>query len=281
MNRTAAPEGLLELRFARAPTGRTELVRRVQRFPLHLTTPLYLDPRRPDMAFVYVQNPTGGVFAGDRLATRISAGSSTALHVTTTAATKIYRSEEGGARHLTVIDVGAGAYVEHLPEPLIPQAGSRYEQETVVELDDRARLVVAETVAPGRTARGERFQFDRLRLATTIRSRGVDVCREAVVLEPSRQRPARRGMLGRYSYVGTLFAVAPSFDADELAQRLDAAVCEVGGTLGAAGVLPSDAGAFVRVLAESSREVSYAMSEAWCAARELLLGQRPPARRRK
>jgi len=223
------------------------------------------------MAFVYVQNPTGGIFAGDRLSTRISAGSSTALHVTTTAATKIYRAEQGGARNLTVIDVGAGAYVEHLPELLIPQAGSRYEQETVVELGEEARLVAAETIAPGRAARGELFQFDRLQIATTIRSRGVDVCREAVILEPSRQTPSRRGMLGEYSYVGTLFAVAPSFDAEELAQRIDAAVCEIGGTLAGAGVLPSEAGAFVRVLAKSSQEVSQAMREAWRAARELLL----------
>lgn len=281
MSAVAAPEGLLELRFAKAPTDRTELVRRAQRFPLHFTSPLYIDPRRPDMAFVYVQNPTGGVFGGDSLSIRISAGGETAVHVTTTAATKIYRMEEEGARQLTVLDVGPGAYVEHLPEPLIPQAGSRYEQETVAELDEGARLVLAETLAPGRAARGERFQFDRLRIATTIRSRGVDVCREVLVLEPSRQTPARRGMLGRYSYFGTLFAVAPSADARELARGLDAAVRAVGGTLGGAGVLPSEAGAFVRVLADSSQAVSRAMSEAWRAARVLLLGQEPPARRRK
>ena len=69
--RSAGPpqhaDGLLELAFRVGPGDRTVLASRRQRFPLRLTVPLMLDPALPGMAFVYVQNPTGGVFAGDRL----------------------------------------------------------------------------------------------------------------------------------------------------------------------------------------------------------------------
>ena len=59
--------GLLHLAFGRDWRGRSSLRAHRQRFPLRTTQPFYLDPALPEMAFVYVQNPTGGVFAGDRL----------------------------------------------------------------------------------------------------------------------------------------------------------------------------------------------------------------------
>ena len=71
-------DGLLALRFARAERGApSRLVERRQRFPLRLTVPLYLDPAEPGMAFVYVQNPTGGVFPGDDLTTEVTADEGT------------------------------------------------------------------------------------------------------------------------------------------------------------------------------------------------------------
>jgi urease accessory protein len=276
----ATQEGRLDLRFALGSSGRTELVRRAQRFPLHLTVPLYLDERRPGMAFVYVQNPTGGVFAGDRLETNVVAGHGTSVHLTTTAATKLYRMEEGKAFQRIALEVGRDAYLEYLPEPLIPQAGSRFEQETEVALGEGAVLVLGETLAPGRLARGEVFAFDQLLLRTRIRGPTQELCAETVLLEPLRVPLDRRGVLGRYRYVATLLAIAPGWDASALADRLDARVREVAGALGSAGELPCEAGAVVRILAHSAGPVRSALNAAWQAARELLLGQPPPRRRK-
>ena len=52
---------LLDLEFRRDPQGRSALHSRRQRFPLRITAPFHLDEAAPDIAFVYVQNPTGGV----------------------------------------------------------------------------------------------------------------------------------------------------------------------------------------------------------------------------
>ena len=73
-DRASARTGCSTLRLRRAaPDGRTVLAERRQRFPLRMTVPMYLDAGDRGMAFVYVQNPTGGVFAGDRLASRVDA----------------------------------------------------------------------------------------------------------------------------------------------------------------------------------------------------------------
>jgi urease accessory protein len=269
-------EGLLELRFAVGPGGRTELVQHTQRFPLRLTVPLYLDTLDTGMAFVYVQNPTGGIFGGDRLMTRVIVEEGARVHLTTSSATKIYRMDKGEAVQLTEIRLGRGSYFEYVPEPLIPQAGSRFIQEICIELSPTATFVSTEMVAPGRFARGEIFKYDRLFLRTTVSSSGGrELCTETLLLEPSHRYPGRRGVLGAYRYLGTLLALAPGGNCTALAARLDESVLDLPSVLAAGGTLPSNAGAFVRILARAPIETKSALQTAWHEARDALAGLPP------
>jgi urease accessory protein len=270
-------EGLLELAFCRDPGGRSVLRARRQRFPLRMTTPLYLDPAAPEMAFVYVQNPTGGVFAGDRLLTSVVADAGVRVHLTTQSATKLYRMERAEALQELHFQVADGAYVEHIPDPLIPQAGSRYRQTTRVELDADAMFVSAETIAPGRRAYGERFAFELLEIAVELRCDGRELCADRLVMEPFRARLDRAGVLGSSDYLVSLLVLAPSADSGALAARIDAAVAEHGG---AAGELPNGAGALVRALAPNAISAERALRCAWAAARCALLGLPLPERRK-
>jgi urease accessory protein len=276
-----AADGLLALRFVSGAGGRTELANRSQRFPLRWTVPMYLDPGDPGMAFVYVQNPTGGLFAGDRLVTRLAAEAQTRVHLTTQSATKAYRMVEGDARHRIEITLGQRAFVEYAPDLLIPQAGASVEQELAVEVADDAAFLGIETVAPGRLARGEAFAYKRLRLATEVRAAGGPaLCADTLLLEPARRSPRRRGLLGSYPYLGLLLAVAPASDAEALAGRLDAALAAAPDSLAAAGALPAGAGAFARVLAPTPGAARRALDAAWNAARQALVGLPLPPRRK-
>ena len=143
--------------------------------------PFHLDAGAPDMAFVYVQNPTGGVFAGDRLGSRVTAERGARVHLTTQSATKLYRMEDGGEAHQDVrIVVGEGAYVEHVPDPLIPQAGARYRQRTAIELARAPRASTRRRVAPGRRAGGERFAYELVELGTDGAARRAGAVRRRV-----------------------------------------------------------------------------------------------------
>jgi urease accessory protein len=268
----AAPVGELALTLGRDQRGRTSIRARRQRFPLRTTMPFYLDPVAPDMAFVYVQNPTGGVFAGDHLLASVAAGSGARVHLTTQSATKIYRSEGALARQELRFTLGAGAYVESIPDPLIPHAGSRYCQETSVELGPGAMFVAAETVAPGRRARGERFAYDLLELRTSVGRGGRELCAEALLLEPARARVDRPGVLGASDYLVSLIAVAPEADAGALASSIDAALAADGAVRGAAGELPGGVGALARILAPNAVTANRALRGAWAAVRAALIG---------
>jgi urease accessory protein len=278
---STAVEGLLDLRFAVAPDGRTHAVRRRFRFPLRMTAPMYLDPARSGMAFVYVQNPTGGVFAGDHLQTRLELEADATVHVTTQAATKVYRMDEGLGIHMTGVTLAPGSYLELMPDLVIPHAGSRLVQTLDVEIAEGASLFATEMIAPGRLARGERFDYALLDMRMrVVDAEGVDLVAETLRFEPARRRPERRGLAGAYRFVGTALALAPGRDVAALARAVDDACGDGRDPAAAACVLPTDIGVAVRALADSHRALRDILHAVWTVTRERLVGAPPPPRRK-
>jgi urease accessory protein len=272
--------GSLELVAGVAPDGRTYLAERRQRFPLRLTVPLYLDPGCREMAFLYVQNPTGGTFEDDDLLLSLRARPGARVHLTTQAATKVYPAREGCARQRVDLAVEADAFVEYVPDPLIPHGGARLEQELVADVDPAGALIATELLAPGRVAHDEAFEYAFLSLSTRVRVEGREVAVDSLVLSPGRRDPRGAGILGGHSYLGSLFAVAPSGDAEALARAVSDALADTPGCVWATGTLPSGSGVLTRVLADSRIEAERALHAAWAAVRLVLLGVHPPRRRK-
>ena len=189
--------GLLELIADVAPDGRTYLSRRSQRFPLRLTTPLYLDPSQPGMAFLYVQNPTGGLFEDDDHKIALDVRSGAQVHLTTQSASKLYRADRGCARQRVTLAVAKGAFAEYVPDPLIPHGGARLKQEVVAAVEPGGRLILSEVVAPGRVAGGEQFEYSSAVVDNSDLERGCEqTAVDSVLLEPGRLDPRRAGVLG-------------------------------------------------------------------------------------
>jgi urease accessory protein len=275
-----AASGLLELVAERAPDGRTYLSRRRQRFPLRLTTPLYLDPALPGMAFIYMQNPTGGLFDDDDHKITLNARPGALVHLTTQAASKVYRADRGCARQRVTLTVAAGAFAEYSPDTLIPHAASRLEQEIVADVETGGALILSEAIAPGRVAFGEVFEYTSLSLTTRISCQGEDVAVDSVSLQPSELDPRRVGVLAGHAYLASLFAVEPGGDPEALAQTVSQAAGRTPGCLVGTGTLPSGSGVLTRVLARSGISAGRALDAAWSAARLALIGAAPPRRRK-
>jgi urease accessory protein len=272
--------GLLDLEFAADCNGKTHLVRRTQKFPLHFTTPLFLDENESGMAFVYVQNPSGALFSGDSLKLRIAARNGGKLHVTSTSATKLHRMPSGSAFQKIHLEAKQGSYVEYLPDQLIPQAQSRYEQETTIDLDPDSMLIASEIIAPGRLARGEAFAFSRLKLETRVKLDGNVLFTDRIHMEPASAPVNMRGALGSFLYSGNLLALAPRGAAKriyEAASSLDTTGQDF--RLGI-GALPGDVGIIVRVLACSSSTVVRLVEEVWSRIRMQMIGSPAPTRRK-
>jgi urease accessory protein len=271
-------DGLLDLRFARASSGRTYLAGCRQRFPLRITTPHYLDDSDRGMAFLIIQNPAGAVFAGDHLELRLEAETGARVHLRTQSATRLCRMDGERATQTMAVKVAAGAYVEYLPELLIPQAGSDYAQRLSIDAAGGGTMITAEIVAPGRRAYGERFAYEHLRLETAVSVDGRTLAVDVLDLCPARRHPVRTGLLGGNDYVASLMVVCPGSDADRLARELDAVLAAARAVTGAAGVLTDGMGVVGRILAPTASDARAAVRAVWERARMQLLGIAAPTR---
>lgn len=242
--------------------------------------PLYLDPAVPGMAFLYVQNPTGGVFEDDRLSIGLRAAPGAMVHLTSQGATKLYRAESGCAHQSVSIEVSEDAFVEYVPDPLIPHAGARLDQRVTADVADGGALIATEVIAPGRLAHGEAFEYTSLTLSTRVTSGGRERAFDSVELDPADLDPRAAGVLGGHGYLATLLVVSPGRNMETLAARLTASVSNGEELLAGCGLLPGDDGLILRVLSGSSRAAGAALHDAWTAARLELIGHPPPRRRK-
>lgn len=285
--------GLADLTLA-VRNGRTCLVGRRTNPPLQVQRVLYLDEALPGMAFVCLCNPTAGVLQGDHLEVRVRVMKGARAHITTQAATKVFTMPEGCARLDTCLAIDQGAYLEYLPDPLIPFRGARLAQHTSITVAPGASLVYGEVIASGRTARGESLAYTELRYWLDLRtSDGRPILHEAYRLTPATRSPLRRGVLGLPDVgpdnigaghaAGTLLVVSRAVAPELLRQRVREALEQFApGPDAAAGVslLAGGHGVGVKVLAGETASAQGALRQAWAAARRCILGAGPPPPRK-
>lgn len=192
-----------ELCFGAGPSG-TTLHRALAHAPLKLLTP---DNHGP-AAWVFVATYGGGLVGGDSIALEVEVARGASGLLSTQASSKIYRARDGeGARQTIEARVAEDALLCVLPDLVAPFAGARYEQASTYALAPTASLVALEALSCGRSARGERWAFDRVASRTTIVRAGDVIARDALLLDASDQDLTRA--LGRFDALATLFAFGP------------------------------------------------------------------------
>ncbi|MFJ8919420.1 urease accessory protein UreD [Streptomyces sp. NPDC102415] len=278
-----AKVGILDLAFA-VRGGRTELVERYQKSPLQIMRPLWTDPAMPGMAYVCLMATGGGIAQADRYRMDFRCGPGSEVHLTTQAATKVFRMEHDYASQRVHITADEGSYVEYLPDPVIPFKDARFYQRTEVTVAPGATVLLGDTVTAGRLARGERHDYrvvaadlhitrpdgtllaiDTLRLETGAATRGPGV--------------VGPGTFAGHDHVSSLYVVSDRAPASEIADTLHTALAGHGVLYGVS-VLPRDCGAWLRLLDDSPVRVAAAHTAAWHAVHQLLTGRPAPATRK-
>lgn len=231
---------------------------------------------------VHLNNVSGGVLAGDRLALDVVVEEGTAAQITTTGATRLYRHRPGESdseQHAT-FRVGEGAQLEYLPDPVIPYAASRHHQRTEFRLAHGAMLFWWEVFAPGRFAAGERFAFERLRIDAQIYAAERLILREAYLLQPELKELSSPVRMSEYSHMASFCAVQVERPAafwralEERFREMARVQTAPGQAVWGASALVSD-GILVRGLAASGRSIHSSLVEFWKAARLVMTGMSP------
>ena len=142
--------GFLRLGFERRGEH-TILAELDRRTPYMAQRPLYPDPAMPDMAWLFMITTSGCVLQGDRMALEVTLAPGARAHVTTQSATKVHSMDANYAVQTQSIALADDAYLEFLPEPLIPHRRTRFLSDTRISIAPTATLLYSEIIQPGRS----------------------------------------------------------------------------------------------------------------------------------
>jgi urease accessory protein len=270
-------EGSLRLVVERV-AGRTRIAELECSGPVQVLRCQYLDSFAPDIASVTIASPSGGVLQGDRLRVAVEVRPGARLVLDTQSATRLYRMPARPALIEARFEVREGGWLEYVPDPYIPFAGSDTAIETVVAIDVSATVLIGEVVAAGRVARGEIFQMTAFRSnVTAIRPSGELLFSDATELVGG-EALLNPGFLDDEVALGSLYVVAR--DADP--EVLRAAICRQAPPIARSGAstLPNGAGAWLRVIAHDTAGAKAVVDAGHDAARVAALGSASPPSRR-
>ena len=276
---TVGRRGALSYEFERSGL-RTVLTRSSCTSPWHHFPPSYLDDS--GCAYTWLVNPSGGLVGGDHLSVEAQLHARSHVLLTSPSANRVYRSLAQPSVQAVRLSVGSEARLEWLPEVTIPFAGSRFRQSIHVDLAPGATVVLWDAMASGRVAKQERWAFTSVEneICITMPRRGSLVERYCVA--PDRLSESV-GLAGNWDYVASLFVIGDAVGAD-VWTRLDAALAAIleqrpGLVLGAVS-FPAAPGLAVKLVAQSSPDLTATLESLWAAVRNELWGLPVPHLRR-
>lgn len=140
-------------------------------------------PHVGDIPEVVFLNTSGGLTGGDTLSFNLALGAGVKAVATTQTAERAYRAGSGHANVAVEIAVGAGGWVDWLPQETILFEASALQRRTTIDLAGDAGCLALEAVVLGRPAMGEVVRRVMLRDTREIRRDGRVVLLEPLALD--------------------------------------------------------------------------------------------------
>jgi urease accessory protein len=274
MDGTSWPKPLDVGRCARATLcfaaggGRTTLLRQHVPYPFHITRPFYLDTRRADLATLYLQSASGGVYGADDLLLTLDLEAGTAAHVTTQAATIVHDCRGLPARTRIKASVGAHGFLALTPDPLVLFPGADITTAIDLCLHEGARAILVEA-ASLHDPDGAGRRFARFHGSLTVRDASNTV-RLSDRGEIDGEGLAGPAVLGDHGAWATLLMLGPAEDLPDAALLENLA--EAAGCICGAGPAPSGLGLAARLAGPDGGTLGRCLDQLWTACAVSMLG---------
>lgn len=270
--------GYLRMGFELDSNGKSIMRDLERRVPLIVQQELYFDRIWKELPCVYILCSGAANMDGDRYQQDIYLKKDAFAWVSTGAATKIaeMRRNYSGMRQNITLD--ENAYLEFMPEQVIPCKNARFICDSILTVHPSATLFYSEVYMGGRKyyKEGEMFDYDILSVCCHgKRPSGEDLFREKFIVEPSKRlNPRQLGIMGRFDVFANVIVMTPPDKAEEIYRRtevyLDMKKHE------AAGItrLPNNAGLLFKVLGMEAVPVKKIVREFCSIVRETVKGMK-------
>jgi urease accessory protein len=253
--------------------GVTRLHRQYAAYPFHLTRPFYLDRERPDLATLYLQSSSGGVYRGEDLRLELELGRDAAAEITTQAATLVRDARGGAARVETHLRLAPGSVGFYTPDPLILFPNANITSVLRVTLAEGARALCIDGASL--TAQETDIWQGRYRAGLVVETpEGRPLAREQGEVRLD-EVGGMASPLGRFRAFGTAYLLNGEADEEALCRAVEATGCAAGFSR-----LPNQAGLALRILAEDGGRLARGLAVARTMLFEALAGFAPAPRRK-
>lgn len=242
--------GILHLRFENDPiVHRTTIKHQYYKVPLCIKRAMYLEETCPEMAYVYIISPSGGVLQGDRYRTDINLTNSAKAHVTTQSATRIYRMNKNFGTQIINLEVDKNCYLEYIPDQIIPFRDSRFYQITNIKVHDEGTCVYSEILTPGRVASKEAFEYDicYMKVKSVNQKENLRLIDIAKV-QPKKENVKSFGILNTYDMLGNIYILTLKEKINQIQSEVLETLDNAKSVIGGCTKLPDGNGLLIRVL---------------------------------
>lgn len=264
--------GILEIELKQG-NDKTTITKQFSQVPLQIQRAMYLEESLPEMAYVYIISPSGGILQGDRYKIDITLKNNAISHITTQGATRIYSMNSNFASQTTNITIDDNCYLEYIPDQIIPYQNSRYYQKVNLNVHDNATVVYSEVLTPGRMAMNEFFDYEICYLRMICKNQEKRIrCLENMKIEPKNQNLKVNGVFGKYSIVGTVYVLTKKVHITELENIINNNLDELEDISIGTSILPNDSGVIIKILGNHTEDVFELIYKILKITRKKILG---------
>ena len=268
--------GYLRMGFELDSSGKCIMRDLERRVPLIVQQELYFDRNWPQLPCVYILSSGGANIDGDRYQQDIRLKKDAFAWVSTGAATKLSEMERNYSGMKQNITLDENAYLEFMPEPVIPCKNTRFICDSLLTVHPSATLFYSEIYMGGRKYfnKGEMYEYDILSVCCHgQRPDGEALFREKFVIEPKRLlNPRTLGVMGSFDVFANVIVMTPPEMAEQIYGRAEAFFNREEKLAAGITRLPNNAGLLFKVLGMETGPVKKIVRSFCSTVRETVKG---------
>ena len=237
-------------------SGRTIIKEKESVFPLSVQKEMYYDQFQPKMTHVYIVSSSGGILQGDKYMIDIILEKNALAHITTQGATRVYGMNVSNAIQVVNVSLDDGAYLEFIPDQIIPYKNSRFYQKINFKVHDNATMIYSEIISPGRIGMGEIFDYEICYLRS-IGKNHKDELRftDYTKIEPKKMKLQDFGVLEQKQIMATMYILAKTNDVEKISQTLENGIKNSSEVEFGWSTMTKENGILLRILGNTTRDV--------------------------
>ena len=253
-------------------SGRTRIKEKESIAPLSVQKEFYYDQFQPKMTHVYIVSSSGGILQGDKYMIDIILEKNALSHITTQGATRIYGMNASNAIQVINVSLDDGAYLEFIPDQIIPYKNSRFYQEINFKVHDNATMIYSEIISPGRIGMGEIFDYEICYLRS-IGKNHKDELRftDYTKIEPKKMNLQDFGILEQKHIMATMYILAKSNDVEKIIQTLENEIKNPSEIVIGWSTMTKENGILLRIIGNTTRDVIRLVYEITKLIRKIIL----------